>query len=163
MFSGDARKVANFKHAIKSRYSKRDAITMLCTCLKEKPLELIKGIGSDYNASWEYLDSINGDPRFVSDTITQDIMRFKVLSEREDARFRDLVHLVRRSYNTLKKVGIPSYMNNSHMLSIIEQKMCPSDRKVWSRELEREKKLATLLNHIDWMTVEMKSQMHATA
>ena len=150
IFSSDVREYAifkaDFKHAIELRYSKRDAITMLHTCLKEKPLELIKGIGSDYNAAWEYLDSIYGDPRFVSDTITQDIMRFKALSEGEDARFCDLVHLVRRSYNTLKEVGIPSDMNNSHMLSIIEQKMCPSDRKVWSRELEREKKLATLIN-----------------
>ena len=59
---------------------------MLRTCLKEKPLELIKGIGSDYNAAWEYLE----DPRFVSDTITQDIMRFKALSEGEDARFSAL-------------------------------------------------------------------------
>ena len=90
-------------------------------------------------------------------------MIFKALSEGEDARFSDLVHLVRRSYNTLKEVGIPSDMNNSLMLSIIEQKMCPSDRKVWSRELEREKKLATLINLIDWMTVEMKSRMRATA
>ena len=48
-FSGDVREYAifraDFKHAIETRYSKRDSITLLCTCLKEKPLELIKGIG----------------------------------------------------------------------------------------------------------------------
>ena len=65
---------ADFKHAIESRYSKRDSITLLRTCLKDKPLELIKGIGSDYDAAWEYLDSIYGDVRYVSDTITQDIV-----------------------------------------------------------------------------------------
>ena len=76
-FSGDVREYAifrsDFKHAIEARYTKRDAITMLRTCLKDKPLELIKGIGSDYEAAWDYLDAIYGDPRFVSDTITQDI------------------------------------------------------------------------------------------
>ena len=81
-FSGDVREYAifraDFKHAIETRYSKRDSITLLRTCLKEKPLELIKGIGSDYDAAWEYLDSIYGDARFVSDTITQDIVKFKV-------------------------------------------------------------------------------------
>ena len=41
--------------------------------------------------------------------------------------------------------------------------MFSSDRKVWSRHLEREKKSATLSNPIDWMTVEMKSRMRATA
>ncbi len=65
--------------------------------------------------------------------------------------------------HTLKEVGIPNDMDNSHMLSIIEQKMCSDDRKVWSRDLEREAKPATLLNLINWMTVEMKSRMRATA
>ena len=166
-FSGDVREYmifrADFKHAIESRYTKRDSITLLRTCLKEKPLELIKGIGSDYDAAWEYLDAIYGDPRFVSDTITQDIVKFKALEEREDVRFCDLVHLVRQCYNPLKEVGLPSDMDNSHMLSIIEQKMCADDRKVWSRDLEREKKSATLSALMNWMTSEMKSRMRATA
>ena len=41
--------------------------------------------------------------------------------------------------------------------------MCPDDRKVWSRELERERKPATLNALISWMTIEMKSRMRATA
>ena len=129
----------------------------------DKPLDLIKGIGSDYDAAWEYMDSMYGDPRFVADTVTQDIVKFKPLSEGEDYRFCDLVHLARRCYNTLKEVGIPNDMDNSHMLSIIAQKMCSDDRKVWSRDLEREAKLARLLNLMNWMTVEMKSRMRATA
>ena len=99
----------------------------------------------------------------MSDTITQDIVQFKALQEGEDARLCDLVHLVNRCYNTLKEVGIPSDMSNSHMLPIIEKKMCASDRKVWSRDLEREKQPATLLRLIGWKTVEMKSRMRATA
>ena len=166
-FSGDVREYAifrsDFEHAIESTHAKRDAITLLRTCLKDKPLELIKGIGSDYDGAWEYLDSIYGDPRFVSDTITEDIVRFKALSDGEDARFCDLVHLIRWCYKTLKEVEIPSDMDNSHMLAIIEQKMCPNDRKVWSRDLERERKPATLINLIGWMTVEVKSRMRATA
>ena len=166
-FSGDVREYAifraDFKYAIEARYSKRDAMTFLRTCLEGKPLELIKGIGSDYDAAWEYLDSVYGDPRYVSDTITQDIGKFKALCPGEDARFCELVHLVRRCYNTLKEVGLPSDMDNSHMLSIIEQKMCVDDRKVWSRELQRDKKPASLKGLIDWMSIEMKSRMRATA
>ena len=133
-FAGNVRDYAifrsDFKHVIEAKHTKRDAITLLRTCLRDKPLELIKGIGSDYDAAWEYLDSIYGDPRFVSDTVTEDIMQFKAFHDGEDARFYDLVHLVKRSYNTLKEVGLPSDMDNSHMLSIIEQKMCGDDRKV---------------------------------
>ena len=166
-FSGDVREYAifrsDFKHAIEARYSKRDAITFLRTCLQGKPLDLIKGIGSDYDAAWEYLDSIYGDPRFVSDTITQDIVKFRPIRDGEDARFCDLVHLVKRCYNTLKDVGLPSDMDNSHMLSLIEQKMCVDDRKVWSRDLEKTNQPATLLGLMTWMTAEMKSRMRATA
>ena len=109
------------------------------------------------------MDSIYGDPNFVSDTITQVIVKFRPLQDGEDARFCDLTHLVRRCFNTLMEVGVPSGMDNSHMLSIIEQKMSVDDRKVWSRELERDGKKATLQGLIDWMTAEMKSRIRATA
>ena len=99
----------------------------------------------------------------VSDTVTQDVVQFKALQDGEDVRFCDLVHLVKRCYNTLKDVGLPSDMDNSHMLSAIEQKMCDDDRKVWARDLKREKKPPTLNALMSWMTVEMKSRMRATA
>ena len=67
---------AHFKHAIESRYRKRDAITLLRNCLTDKPLDLIRGIGSDYEAAWECLDSIYGDRWVVADTVTQDIVEF---------------------------------------------------------------------------------------
>ena len=166
-FSGDVREYvifkADFKDAIEAKYSNRYAITFLRSCLQGNPLDLIKGIGTDFKAAWKYLDSIYGDPRFVSDTITQDIVKFRALQNGEDARFCDLVHLVKRCHNTLKEVGVPGDMNNNHMLSIIEQKMCADDRKVWSRDLEREGKIATLQGLMEWMTVEMKSCMRARA
>ncbi|XP_033643441.1 uncharacterized protein LOC117303376 [Asterias rubens] len=166
-YTGDVREYAifkdDFKHMVDKRYGKRDAITLLRTCLQGKPLELIKGIGSDYDAAWEYLDTIYGDPRFITDTVTQDIMKFKPLRDGEDARFCELVHLVRRSYNTLKEVGRRNDMDNNHMLAVIEQKMNSDDRKVWSRHLERDKELATLQGLLDWMSSEMKSRMRATA
>ena len=55
VFAGNVRDYAifrsDFKHAIEAKYSKRDSITLLRTCLRDKPLELIKGIGSDYDAA----------------------------------------------------------------------------------------------------------------
>ena len=166
-FAGDVREYAifraDFKHAIESRYSKRDSITFSRACLQGQPLYLIKGIGSDYDAAWDYLDSIYGDPRFVSDPVTQDIVKFRPPQHGEDARFCDLVHLVKRCYNTIKEVGVPCDMDNSHMLSIIEQKMCADDRKVRSRDLEREGKSASLKGLMEWMSVEMKSRMRVTA
>lgn len=42
---------SDFKHAVEAKYSKTDAITLLRTCFLDKPLELIKGLGSDYDAA----------------------------------------------------------------------------------------------------------------
>ena len=166
-FAGDVRDYAifrsDFKHAVDSRYSKRDAISLLRTSLQGRPLDLIKGIGTDYHAAWSYLDSVYGDPRFVADTITQDITKFRPLRDGEDARFCDLVHLVQRSFSTLKEVGRPYDMDNNHMLALIEQRMCTDDRKVWARHLENSGKEATLAQLIAWMNTEMKSRMRATA
>ena len=156
VFNGDVTEYAifraDFKHAVESHYTKRDAITFLRNCLRDKPLQLIKGIGTDYDAAWEYLDAIYGDPRVVSDSVTQDLNKFKALQDGEDSSFCELEHLVRRSYNTLKEVGLPGDMNNSHVLSVIERKMSSDDRKVWSRELERIGKRATLDGLLQWMT-----------
>ena len=64
-FSGDIREYAifkaDFKHVNELTYSMCDSISFLHTCLQGKPLELIKGIGTDYNAAWEHLDSIYGE------------------------------------------------------------------------------------------------------
>ena len=166
-FSGDVRDYvifrADFKHAVDSRYSKRDAISLLRTTLSGRPLELVRGIGSEYDAAWEHLDSLYGDPWFFADTVTHDISKFKPLREDENGRFCDFVQLVRKSYNTLKEVNRPFDMDNNHMIAIIEQKMHMSDRIVWARHLESTGKEATLENLITWMTTEMKTRMRATA
>ncbi|XP_014673727.1 PREDICTED: uncharacterized protein LOC106813986 [Priapulus caudatus] len=158
-FSGDVREYAifrsDFHHLIDSRYSKRDAITLLRTCLQGTPADLIRGIGNDYDAAWAHLDNIYGDPRFVSDAIVHDLGKFRPLKEGEDARFCDLVHLVRRSYNTLKEVGQTHDMDNSHMLAMVERKMSQEDRKVWFAS-ESVKTAPSFLLMLDWMAGELK-------
>ena len=80
-FTGDVREYAIFrsdwKHIVDTRYAKRDAITLLRANLSDKPLELIKGIGTDYDAAWEYLDAIYGDPRYMSRKISASLNRYK--------------------------------------------------------------------------------------
>ena len=154
---------SDFKHIVHSKYSKRDAITLLRTCLVGKPLQLIQGLGNDLEAAWAHLDSIYGDPRFVADGITSDVSSFRPLREGDDKGFCDFVHLIKRSYNTLKEVGRLNDLNNNHMLAIVEQKMCSSDRKVLARHINSEKKEATLENLMTWLTVDMKSRIRAVA
>ena len=136
-FGGNIREYAmfksDFKHIVHSKYSKSDAITLLRTCLVGKPLQLIQGLGSDLDAAWAYLDSIYGDPRFLADAVTSDISSFRPLREGDNKGFCDFVHLIKRSYNTLKEVRHPNDMNNNLVLAIVEQKMCSSDRKVKAR------------------------------
>ena len=142
---------SDFKQIVDNKYSTRDAITLLRTCLVGKPLQRIQGLGNDLEAAWAYLDSIYGDPRVVADAITcSAISSFRPLREVDNKGFCDFVHLIKRSFSTLKEVGRPNDMNNNHMLAIVEQKMCSSDRKVWARHIESEKKEATLENLMTW-------------
>ena len=54
VFAGNVRDYAifrsDFKHAIEAKYTKRDAITLLRTYLRDKPLELIRHCGTRYYA-----------------------------------------------------------------------------------------------------------------
>ena len=68
------------------------------------------------------MDSIYGDPRVVADAITSDISSFRPLREGDDKGFCDFVHVIKRSYNTLKEVRHPNDMNNNHMLALLNRK-----------------------------------------
>lgn len=59
VFVWNVRDCAIFRSNFK--YAKRDAVTLHWTCLQDRLLDLTKGIGSDYDAMWEYLDSIDGE------------------------------------------------------------------------------------------------------
>ena len=50
---------------------------------------------------------IYGDPGFVADMITHDIIKFCELLNGEDARFCDLLHLVKMCCYTLEEGGVP--------------------------------------------------------
>ena len=162
-FSGDIREYqtfkSDFKHLIESRYEKRDCITILRTSLQGKPLDLIRGIGTDYDAAWEQLDIIYGDARNIADAVINDITKFKNLKDGEDTRFIELAGLVRRSYSTLKEVGKEEDMNNSHMLALIERKLTNEDRKIWLRQ-QSSPSLKCLM---EWMSQELKTRIRASA
>ena len=166
-FVGDVRDYcvfrSDFKHLIDCRYTKRDAITILRSCLQGRPLELIRGIGSDYDAAWEQLESVYGDPRFVADAIINDINKFRALKENEDGRFCELVNLVRRSYNTLKEVGCGNDMDNSNVLALIERKLSVDDRKVWFRYQGKEQDPVSMQMLLQWLTDEMKARIRSAA
>lgn len=167
VFAGDVRDYHTFKddfqHMVDPMYDARDAVSILRGSLSGKPLELLKGIGTDYHACWEYLDMYYGDPRVVSDAVTQDLIKFRGMQHGEDGRFCELAHLVRRCYNILKQVGKEADMNNNHMLAIIEKKLTLDDRKVYARSLQKNGQEASLEGLLSFFNEEMKARMRATA
>ena len=167
MFTGDVRQYfifkSDFKHAVEAHYSERDTLTVLRSCLSSEPAKLIKGISSDLNAAWKYLDQNYGDPRVVSDTVTLDLERFKSIQPGEENRFCQLVNLVRRSYNILKEIKRPQDMDNTHVMSLIERKMSEDDLRVWARHLNSEKCEPSMENLLSWMELEMTARMRSGA
>ena len=166
LFSGDVRTYhefkSDFKYMVERDFDDRDAVTMLRSALEGKPLEMVRGFGQDYEAVWETLDAVYGDPRCIADAVTQDIMKFKGLQEGDDARFCELAQLVRRCYKLLKEVGRVQDMDNNYVIALLEQKLCSEDRKLWTRQLEIFRIRATLENLLDWMTVEMRVRLRTS-
>ena len=166
-FSGDVRDYYtfkdDFKHMIDPNYEARDAVSILRNSLNGKPLELLKGIGTDYAACWDYLDMYYGDPKVISDAVAQDLTRFKALTDGEDGRFCEFSQLVRRSFNILKQVGKEADMNNNHMLALIEKKMTPDDRKVFTRMLQQNREEASLRGLLKFLEDETKTRRRTSA
>ncbi|XP_033115373.1 uncharacterized protein LOC117115613 [Anneissia japonica] len=167
VFSGDVRDYLtfrdDFRHMIDPIYEERDAVSILRTSLSGRPLELLKGIGTDYAACWQYLNMYYGEARLISDAVTQDISKFRCLKEGEDSRFCEFAQLIRRCFNILKQVGKEADMNNNHMLAIIEMKLTVEDRKVYSRILQQKGEEASLVGLLSFLEVEMKTRIRATA
>lgn len=167
VFNGDIRKYFifkdDFKHAIESRCSPRDTITILRTCLGTEPAKLIEGISNDLKTVWKYLDQTYGDPRVVSDVITSDLERFKPIQLGEDHRFCELVNLVRRSYNILKEIKRPQDIDNTHVISLIERKMAKEDQRIWSRSLNKQRKEPSMFALLEWLEEEMAARMRSSA
>ena len=165
-FNGDVRKYFifkdDFKHAVESRYTERDAITILRSCLGTEPAKLVEGICNDLKIVWRYLDQAYGDPRVVSDVITSDLEKFRPIQPGEDQRFCELVNLVRRSYNILKEIRRPQDIDNTHVISLIERKLTREDQRIWARSLNTstEPSMATLL---EWLEYEMCARKRSGA
>ena len=166
-FDGDVRQYlifkSDFQHAIEAHCSERDTLTILRSCLNAQPAKLIEGISSDLKTAWKYLDQNYGNPRVVSDTVTSDLERFKVIQPGEDHRFCDLVNLVRRSYNILKEVKRKQDSDNTHVISLIERKMTKDDLRVWARHLNSRKVEPSMENLLEWMEEEMTARIRSGA
>ena len=79
--------------------------------------------------------------------------------------FCDLVHLVQRSFNTLKEMvrwGGGGWGNHDIDNRMLAQRMCMDDLMVWAHHIESNGKEALLAQLIAWMTTEMTSRVRAT-
>ncbi|CAB3985756.1 Hypothetical predicted protein, partial [Paramuricea clavata] len=166
-FDGDVRQYfifkSDFQHAVEAHCSERDTLTILRSCLNAQPAKLIEGISSDLKTAWKYLDQNYGNPRVVSDTVTSDLEKFKIIQPGEDYRFCELVNLVRRSYNILKEVKRKQDIDNTHVISLIERKMTKDDLRVWSRHINSRKFEPSMENLLEWMEEEMTARIRSGA
>ena len=166
-FSGDVRMYyefrSDFKYLVEGDFNSRDAVTLLRSALEGKASEMVCGMGQDYLAIWDTLDAAFGDPRRITDAVTNDIVKFRPLQDGEDGRFCDFVQLVHRCFNLLKEVGKRQDMDNNYVIALLEQKLCSQDKRMWARYIEREKVEVTMSNLLDWLTVEMKTRMRTNS
>ena len=87
-FSGKIREfptfVKDYRHYMEPAYG--DDAYALRNCLSEKALEIIIGVGDDYEKIWKRVPTVFGDPEKIVDSI---LMELKSLKEEDQTNFND--------------------------------------------------------------------------
>ena len=159
-FHGDVRKYFifrdDFKHAVENYCNARDSIAIICSCLGPERAKFIEGISSGLKAALKYLDQNYGDRRVISDTVTADMERFKLIQPGEDHHFCDLANLVRQSFNIIKEVKRPQDIN---IISLIERKLTRDGLKICACHINSQKLGTPMHNLLSWMENEMTARL----
>jgi hypothetical protein len=91
---------------------------------------------------WERLDDEYGDVAVVTDSIIDEITRFKPLKDGENLRFVEFVDVVESGYRDLKRLHMEREITTTSSVSIIEKRLPPKVRGKWSeRVVSREAKV----------------------
>ena len=134
-FEGNAR----FYHRFKSDFYEivlpntkgRGSAFALRQCLS-KEVDRILGSG-DYTVDeiFKRLDDKFGDPSKITDSIICEIIRFKRILDDDTKRIIDFINIIERAAHDLKSVKMESEINNTNVVSIIEQKLPKSLALNW--------------------------------
>ena len=139
-FNGDIRDYPRFKsdfmkYVMPSLKSEDSAAYVLRSCLSGEPKTLVKNVEDTLSDIWGRLDERFGRVSKITDAIMYDIKQLRPVTDGDEKKFIDLVNTVEKSYRDLSALGLRSEMANSTIISLIEERMPYTTKKMWCLEI----------------------------
>ena len=143
-FDGNIRDYPRFKSDFKKQVlpninDEDSAAYVLTSCLRGKPLDIVRNVSDDLSDIWERLDEVYGRTSTLADVVMNDIRRLRIVNEDDDRRFIELVDTLESGYRDLKRVNIQSEIANTTTVSLVEEKLPKSIKREWSKLVNENK------------------------
>ena len=134
-FNGDLRRYPRFKEEflkhIKPTYKSSEEAFVLKSYLEKHIREDVENLGEDATAIWHRLDEKYGNKRKLVDAIICEVKKLKSNYNENPRKTLEMINTVEKAHRDLKGLGLESEINNTTIVSIIEEKLPYEIEKEW--------------------------------
>lgn len=96
---------------------------MLKSYLSKDIKDEVDNLGDDVDKIWDRLDKKYGDQCKLVDAIMTDIKLIKTTSANDDGSTLHMINVIERAHRDLVHMGMEKEINNSTIISMIEERM----------------------------------------
>ena len=107
---------------------------------------LVKNVEDTLSDIWGRLDERFGRVSKITDAIMYDIKQLRPVTDGDEKKFIDLVNTVEKSYRDLSALGLRSEMANSTIISLKEERMPYTTKKMWCLEISEKNSIVDKRN-----------------
>ena len=141
-FEGDIRLYSRFRtdfmEMVIPNVEKKQASFVLRQCLSQPIVKSISSCGDDVKEIIKRLDDKFADPGKITDSIINDVKKFRVIDSKDNKRLIEFINLIEWGYNDLKALKLDKKICNTSVVSIIEGKLPNELAMEWYRKIHKE-------------------------
>ena len=142
-FDGNIRRYPRFKEQflkyVKPRYEETEEAFILRSHLTENIRDEVDNLGEEADALWRRLDKKYGDVGKIVESIMSDIKHMKKCDGSPQKTIK-MINMIEKSYRDLQYLKRESEMNNSTIVSMIEEKLPDDITLEWVKFVTGDKK-----------------------
>ena len=135
IFEGDLRSYGRFKEEfiqhIRPTFKSEKEAFVLKSYLAKNIREEVDNLGEDAVAIWKRLDEKYGNKRKLIDCILADIKKLNAHKNETPSKTLEMINVIEKAYGDLKGLGMEIEMNNSTIVSFIEERLPPEIDMEW--------------------------------
>ena len=141
-FEGDIRLYSRFRtdfmKMVLPNIDKKQASFVLRQCLSQSIVKSIASCEDNVDEIIKRLDDKFADPGKITDSIINDIRKFRVIETKDNRRLIEFINLIEWGYNDLKPLNLGKEISNANVVSMIESKLPNELAMEWYRQIHKE-------------------------